>query len=38
MGFKWALTGFAIILLGSQVWAADQEQKQEVAEDKAQVL
>ncbi|UVL00800.1 cell wall hydrolase [Pseudomonas sp. B21-048] len=38
MRLKWVLTCFAIILLCGQVLAADQEQKQEVAEDKAQVL
>ncbi|WP_454868042.1 cell wall hydrolase [Pseudomonas farris] len=38
MRFKWVLTCFAIILLCGQVSLADQEQKQEVAEDKAQVL
>jgi spore germination cell wall hydrolase CwlJ-like protein len=38
MRFKGVATCFAIILLCGQVWATDQEQKKEVAEDKAQVL
>ncbi|WPN55780.1 cell wall hydrolase [Pseudomonas sp. P9_31] len=38
MRLKWVATGYAIILLCGQVLATDQEQKQEVAEDKAQVL
>lgn len=38
MRLKWVVTCFAIILLGGQVLATEQEQKQEVAEDKAQVL
>ena len=38
MRLKWVVTCFAIILLGGEVLATDQEQKQEVAEDKAQVL
>jgi spore germination cell wall hydrolase CwlJ-like protein len=38
MRFKGVGTCFAIILLCGQVWATDQEQKQEVAEEKAQVL
>jgi spore germination cell wall hydrolase CwlJ-like protein len=38
MRLKWVLTCFAIILLGGQVLATEQEQKQEVAEEKAQIL
>lgn len=38
MRLKWVVTCFAIILLCGQVLATEQEQKQEVAEDKAQVL
>ncbi|WP_223487098.1 cell wall hydrolase [Pseudomonas sp. A-RE-19] len=38
MRLKWVLTCFAIILVHGQVLATDQEQKKEVAEDKAQVL
>ncbi|PMZ40079.1 cell wall hydrolase, partial [Pseudomonas sp. GW247-3R2A] len=38
MSFKWSVAFLVVTLVAGQVIADDQQQKKEVAEDKAQVL